>query len=218
MAADTIDRDMNPPLNLFDPDALPGSLPMEPVVAEDPHGAALAHLIQRMAQGDEAALARLYDITLPRVHALALRITMRRELAEEVCVETYWQAWREAERYDAARGQPLAWLMVMARSRALDTLRRQDRATSCPDPEIHLEEAGSQDTSPLERLMTSERDSALARALAALTPVQRQMVGLAFYRDLSHQEISTQTGLPLGTVKSHLKRAQDILRTTLSQA
>ncbi|MFN3749933.1 MAG: RNA polymerase sigma factor [Thiobacillus sp.] len=182
------------------------------------NGIALAQLIRRMAQGDEAALARLYDLTLARVHALALRITARHDLAEEVCVETYWQAWREAARYDAARGQPLAWLMVMTRSRALDTLRRQDRATSCPDPEIHLEEVGSQDASPLERLMASERDSALTRALAALTPVQRQMVGLAFYRDLSHQEISNQTGLPLGTVKSHLKRAQDILRTTLFQA
>lgn len=76
-------HDMNPPLNLFDPDALPGSLPMEPAVAEDVQGAVLA-----------------------RVHALALRITARRELAEDVCVEAYWQAWLEAVRYDAARGQP----------------------------------------------------------------------------------------------------------------
>lgn len=209
---------MNPPLNLFDPDALPGSLPLAAAFAEDAHGTALAHLIQRMAQGDEAALARLYDLTLARVHALALRITARRDLAEEVCVETYWQAWREAVRYDAARGQPLAWLMVMARSRALDTLRRLDRAISCPDPETHLEWESSPDASPLDRLMASEAAGALGRAIAVLTPVQRQMVGLAFYRDLSHQEISEQTGLPLGTVKSHLKRAQDALRTALIHA
>lgn len=209
---------MNPPLNLFDPDALPGSLPLAAAFAEDAHGTALAHLIQRMAQGDEAALARLYDLTLARVHALALRITARRDLAEEVCVETYWQAWREAVRYDAARGQPLAWLMVMARSRALDTLRRLDRAISCPDPETHLEWESSPDASPLDRLMANEAAGALGRAIAVLTPVQRQMVGLAFYRDLSHQEISEQTGLPLGTVKSHLKRAQDALRTALIHA
>lgn len=209
---------MNPPLNLFDPDALPGSLPLAAAFAEDAHGTALAHLIQRMAQGDEAALARLYDLTLARVHALALRITARRDLAEEVCVETYWQAWREAVRYDAARGQPLAWLMVMTRSRALDTLRRLDRAISCPDPETHLEWESSPDASPLDRLMANEAAGALGRAIAVLTPVQRQMVGLAFYRDLSHQEISEQTGLPLGTVKSHLKRAQDALRTALIHA
>lgn len=209
---------MNPPLNLFDPDALPGSLSMEPVTAEDAQSAMLAQLIQRMAQGDEAALARLYDLTLSRVYALAFRIAGRHELAEEVCVETYWQTWREAVRYDAARGQPLAWLMVMVRSRALDTLRRLDRAVSCPDPETYLDGESSPDASPLDRLMASEAAGALGRALAALTPVQRQMVGLAFYKDQSHQEISEQTGLPLGTVKSHLKRAQDALRIALCQA
>jgi RNA polymerase sigma-70 factor (ECF subfamily) len=213
-----MDHDMNPPLNLFEPDALPGYLPMEPLAAEDAHGAALAQLIQRMAQSDEAALARLYEITLARVYALALRIAARRDLAEEVCVEVYWQAWREAPRYDAARGQPLAWLMMMARSRALDALRRLDRATSCPDPEIHLDGESCPDASPLDRLLASERAGALGRALVDLTPVQRQMLGLAFYKDLSHQQISEQTGLPLGTVKSHLKRAQDALRIALSQA
>lgn len=210
---------MNPPLNLLDPDALPGSPPMDaPRTAESLQAAALAQLIARMAAGDEAALARLYDLTLARVHGLALRIAGRRDLAEEICVETYWQAWREAVRYDAARGEPLAWLMVMARSRALDALRRQDRAVSCPDPETHLDDEDSPDASPLDCLMEAERASTLGRALAALTPVQRQMVGLAFYRDLSHQEISDQTGLPLGTVKSHLKRAQDALRIALCQA
>jgi RNA polymerase sigma-70 factor (ECF subfamily) len=213
-----MDPDMNPPLNLFNPDALPGSLPMEPATAEDVRSAVLAQLIRRMARGDEAALARLYDLTLARVHALALRITARRDLAEEVCVEAYWQAWREAVRYDAARGQPMAWLMVMVRSRALDALRRLDRAIPCPDPETYLDGENCPESSPLDRLMAAEQAGALGHALAALAPVQRQMVGLAFYKDLSHQEISAQTGLPLGTVKSHLKRAQDALRIALCQA
>ncbi len=217
-AADTMDHDMNPPLNLFDPDALPGNLPMEPATAEDLQGVTLAQLIRRMAHGDEAALAHLYDLTLSRVHALALRITARRDLAEEVCIESYWQAWREAVRYDAARGQPLAWLMVMVRSRALDALRRLDRAIPCADPETYLDGENCPDGSPLDRLMAAEQSVALGRALAALTPVQRQIVALAFYKDLSHQHISDHTGLPLGTVKSHLKRAQDTLRIALCQA
>lgn len=186
--------------------------------ADDLQTAALTQLIARMAAGDEAALARLYDLTLARVHGLALRIAGRRDLAEEICVETYWQAWREALRYDSARGEPLAWLMMMTRSRALDALRRQDRATPCPDPETLFDNECAPDTSPLDCLMAAERASALGRALAQLTPIQRQMVGLAFYRDLSHQEISNETGLPLGTVKSHLKRAQDALRIALCQA
>ncbi len=209
---------MNPPLNLTDSDALPGLPHAEPASPEAVQSAQLIRLVARMAQGDEAALARFYDLTLARVHALALRIAGRRELAEEICVETYWQAWREAVRFDAARGQAMAWLMVITRTRALDALRRLDPAASCPDPEIHIEGQAAPDTSPLDCLMASEQAGALGRALAALTPVQRQMVGLAFYKDLSHQEISGQTGLPLGTVKSHLKRAQDALRIALCQA
>ncbi|MEO6422157.1 MAG: sigma-70 family RNA polymerase sigma factor [Candidatus Nitrotoga sp.] len=72
--------------------------------------------------------------------------------------------------------------------------------------------------SPLDQLMRAEQSGAIGRALTKLTPVQRQMVGLAFYKDLSHQEISDQTGLPLGTVKSHLKRAQDTLRIAICHA
>jgi RNA polymerase sigma-70 factor (ECF subfamily) len=189
-----------------------------PPTAADLQSAQLGQLIARMAAGDEAALAHFYDLTLARAHALALRITQRHELAEEVCVETYWQLWREADRYDSQRGHPLAWLMMMVRSRALDVLRRLDRATSHAEPEIFLEAEPCPLGSPLDRVMASEQHSALGQALTALTPVQRQMVGLAFYKDLSHQEICDQTGLPLGTVKSHLKRAQDTLRLALCQA
>lgn len=209
---------MNPPLNLYATRALAGAKQMESATSEDLQCAVLIQLIQRMSQGDEAALAHFYGLTLSRVYALALRIAGRRDLAEEVCVETYWQAWREAVRYDAQRGQPMAWLMVMARSRTLDALRRLDTVAYCPDPEIYLDGESCPDGSPLDQLMAAEQSSALGRALAALTPVQRQMVGLAFYKDLSHQEISAQTGLPLGTVKSHLKRAQDTLHIALRQA
>lgn len=188
------------------------------VAAEDMQCAVLTSLIQHMGAGDEAALARFYDLTLSRVYSLALKITGRRDLAEEVCVETYWQSWREAVRYDPLRGQPLAWLMVMTRSRALDTLRRLDRVSYCADPETHLDHESAAEGSPLDQLLHSEQCGALKQALATLTPTQRQMVALAFYKDLSHQEISEHTGLPLGTVKSHLKRAQASLRSALCHA
>ncbi len=209
---------MNPPLNLSDQDAILGAMNGDAAGPQDSQSALLTNLIQRMASGDEAALGRFYDMALSRVYGLALRITGRRDLAEEVCVETFWQCWREAVRYDAQRGEPLAWLMMMARSRALDALRRLEPLAYSPDPEVLIEEETSQEGSPLEQLLAVEQSSALSHALADLTPVQRQMLALAFYRDLSHQEISEQTGLPLGTVKSHLKRAQDHLRRTLHQA
>lgn len=210
---------MNPPSNLSSSNTILGLMipNATPAPAEDLQCALLAGLIQRMGLGDEAALGRLYELTLSRVYGLALRVTGRRDLAEEVCVETYWQSWREAMRYDASRGQPLAWLMVMTRTRALDALRRLDRVSYCPDPEQLLENESATEGSPLDQLLHGEQCGALKQALTTLTPTQRQMVALAFYKDLSHQEISDFTGLPLGTVKSHLKRAQASLRSALCQ-
>lgn len=208
-----IDREL--PLNLLDSNVILGRMITDATPAKIEQSEVLTALIRLVAAGDEAALSRLYDLTLSRVYGLALKITGRRDLAEEVCVETYWQSWREATRYDTTRGQPLAWLMVITRTRALDALRRLDRVTYCAEPELFLEHESCPQGSPLDQLLHSERASTLKSALSALTPVQKQLVALAFYKDLSHQEISDQTGLPLGTVKSHLKRAQDNLRGAL---
>ena len=95
----------------------------------------LRALIARVAGHDEAALGELYDLTHGRVHGIALRITRRREVAEEVTEDAYWQVWRQALRFDPARGNAMAWLLTIARSRALDTLRRADPAEVHPEPE-----------------------------------------------------------------------------------
>ena len=207
---------MSYPPSQIDTTAILARMHPEPATADTAQPVVLLEdLIERIAEGDEAALSRFYDCTLSRVYGLALKITGRHDLAEDVCTETYWQCWREARRYDAQRGQPMAWLMIMTRTRALDALRRLDSVMYCPDPEVLLENEHTPDTSPLDHLLDGERSSSLRQAMTRLTPIQRQLVALAFYRDLSHQEISDHTGLPLGTVKSHLKRAQDCLRRAL---
>lgn len=175
----------------------------------------LRQWVLMMAGGDEAALGQLYDATLSRVYGLALRVTGRKDLAEEVAVETFWQAWREATRFDAGRGEVIAWLLMICRSRALDALRRKDSAESHPEPETLVAEPADHSGTPLDQLLLAEQAGILNDALQVLTPIQRQMIALAFYKDLSHQEICEHTGLPLGTVKSHLKRAQDGLKTAL---
>jgi RNA polymerase sigma factor (sigma-70 family) len=172
-------------------------------------------LIAAMAQGDETALNALYEATLSRIYGLALRVTRREDLAEDVVVEVYWQAWRDAARYDARRGEPMAWLYTICRSRALDTLRRRDDADLHPDPEELIASLPGNETEPSDALCAAQAGTALATALERLTPVQRQMVALAFFRGLTHQEVAEHTGLALGTVKSHLKRAQDALRQVL---
>lgn len=208
---------MNPPLNPVEAKAILARMCPDPTTVDTPAPPALADLIGLIAEGDEAALGRFYSLTLARVYGLALKITSRHDLAEDVCVETYWQCWREAARYDQLRGHPLAWLMTMTRSRALDALRRLDPAMQCPEPEIFLQNEPTTTLSPVEHLFQREDAASLHQAMAQLTPIQRQLLALSFYRDLSHQEISDHTDLPLGTVKSHLKRAQDSLRRVLCQ-
>lgn len=188
---------------------------LEPEPPVDPH-AQQRLWISAMAEGDELALGQLYDATLGKVYGLALRITGKPESAEEIVSDVYLQAFREATRFDAARGVVLAWLMMMTRSRALDHLRRRDIADSHPEPHSLHPERHIDENDPLADLLERESETRLKGALNALTPLQRQMLALAFFRDLSHQEIADQTRLPLGTVKSHIRRALEKLKPLLA--
>lgn len=185
--------------------------------ADAARDALLAGFIARMVGGDEQALGELYDATLGKVYGLALRVTGRADAAEDVAAEVYHQAWRQAGRYDPERGRPLTWLMTMAHSRALDSLRRRDEADSHPEPETLVEAEAAPRADPLDLLLCVERDAALQDALARLDPVQRQLLALAFYRDLTHQEIAEHARLPLGTVKSHIRRGLLALQSALSK-
>jgi len=168
-----------------------------------------------IAQQDESALAALYDATLGRVYGLALRITRKPEAAEEVVADVYLQVWRKAATYDAARGRALTWLLTICHSRALDQLRRNDDAESHPEPETLRPDLHEGDNDPLDLLQAIENQSAIYAALKILNPVQRQLIALAFFKGLSHQEAAAQSGLPLGTVKTHIRRALEQLRQAL---
>ena len=176
----------------------------------------LVHLVEKIIDRDESALSELYDITLAKVYGLAMKITRRFDLAEEVAEDTYWQVWHEAGRFDAERGSVMAWIMLICRSRSLDLLRRQDRAESHPQPdELAPHELSA---SPLDLLLVLERSSALHGAMSRLTPIQRQLVALAFFKGYTHEEIAQQTCIALGSVKSHIKRAQSLLKAALTNS
>ena len=176
----------------------------------------LAMLIEAVAKGDSVALEKVYAQTLGRVFGLALRIVRRREAAEEVAVDVYLQVWRTARTFDALRGGPLTWLLTICRSRALDLLRRDDPAIVHPEPEaLATTPDARQGEDPLDLLAACEGNARLARALAALTPLQRQLIALAFFRGLTHSEIAAHSRLPLGSVKTYIRRALAQLRAEL---
>jgi RNA polymerase sigma-70 factor (ECF subfamily) len=175
----------------------------------------MAVLLARIVHQDQRALERLYDATAGRVHALVLRIVGRRALAEEVVEDTFWQVWRQAARFDAARGRPMTWLLAMARSRAIDALRRDQRFRHDELPDDDHADAPGAAPPPQDLLEATRHHAAVHAALALLDARSRQLVALAFFRGLTHEEIAAQQGLPLGTVKSLIRRALAQLRRAL---
>ena len=182
---------------------------------EQPAADELARLIERMRERDEQALGRLYDLTAGRVHGVVRRIVRDAMLAEELVEDVYFTAWQQAGRFDPARGRALGWLLVMARSRALDALRRRDEAILHPDPASLLEAEPDGAAGAGELIDAAREHARLHAALVGLEPLPRQMLALAFFRGLSHEEIATRSSLPLGTVKSHIRRALAALKRAL---
>jgi len=170
--------------------------------------------VRAMCQGDQAALAELYDGTVSRVYSLALRMLRNPADAEEITCDTYTQAWASAMRFDPTRGTVLAWLLTICRSRALDRLRQQRTAASQTGIDA-LEDVPDESRQPEELLALLQEGTRVHRAMAELPAVAQQLVGLAFLQGLSHQEITEATGIPLGTVKSHIRRALARLRESL---
>ena len=166
-----------------------------------------ADLLERVAQGDHAAFAELYDRYAGLVHALALRILRERADAEEVVQDAFVQAWRQAARFDAARGSVPAWLVTIARSRALDRRRRRGPQMLTEVTENTLV------THPPEPQPTL--GPAVRRVLEGLPAEQRRALELAYYEGLSQSEIALRTGDPLGTVKTRIRLGLGRLRDAL---
>ena len=177
-----------------------------------------ASLLRRMADGDESALTALYDRWVERVHTVAFWILKDSDEAEDVVEETFWQAWRNAARYDGVRSSASTWLVMIARSRALDRLRaerrRSDWTASPATAGALLDEAAARepDASAADR---GEHSAALSEAIGALPSEQRQALELAFFGGLSHSEIADRTAQPLGTVKTRIRLAMEKLRQRL---
>ncbi|HEX8174316.1 MAG TPA: sigma-70 family RNA polymerase sigma factor [Pyrinomonadaceae bacterium] len=175
-----------------------------------------AALVERMALGDESALSSLYDRSSRLIFGLLLRILNDSGLAEEVLLDVYMQVWRQAGKYDRLRGKPLAWLVTIARSRAIDRLRSMRQEEMRKES---LDAAGGQavalTTAFEDPTVAPERQRLVRGALDSLPPEQRQVIEMAYYLGLSHSEIAARLGQPLGTIKTRTRLGMMKLREQL---
>lgn len=169
-----------------------------------------------MARGDESALAELYDRHATAVYSLARRIVRHAEDAEDVTQQVFAQAWRTSARYDATRGAVAAWLLVMARTRAIDCLRRGDTGRGVVTGDDWLADVADPEPSVEHQAATREQVDRVKTAMERLPEEQRVAVELAYYHGLTQTEIAAQTATPLGTVKTRVRTALIALRAAVA--
>jgi len=180
----------------------------------------LIQLLSRVANRDETALRALYDRCSSKLYGLAMRVVGNREWAEDVLQEAFITIWRIASDYRGSLSPPMAWMGLIVRSRALDFLRRRaaerDGRTQSLDDEL-AETLPADMADPVNATLASEQAWALKQCLEKLENKQREVVSLAYLRDLSHGELSTQLRLPLGTVKTWIRRGLAQLRLCMAR-
>ncbi len=176
-------------------------------------------LLARVAKGEQQAFSQLYDLSSTLLFSIALRILGQREEAAELLQEVYLEIWSKVVRYDVSRGTPIAWLITLTRSRALDRLRM--RSTRARPPFVQA--VNSQTTPPVEDYnpppVEAQADQELrtqvSTILATLPHAQQQAIELAYYEGLTHTEISVRLGQPVEAVKTRLKLGMAKLRESL---
>jgi RNA polymerase sigma-70 factor (ECF subfamily) len=173
--------------------------------------------LRRVVSGDQAAAAVLYDRHARPLYSLILRILGDETEAEDVLQEVFVQAFRQAGRYDASRGVVAAWLLMMARSRAIDRLRARRSRVEGRTGEVQvLNDVPDAQPDVASALLDEERTRLVREALAELPLLQRMAIELAYYEGLSHTEIAERLEQPLGTVKTRIRlgllKLRDVLK------
>jgi len=175
-------------------------------------------LIEAITSQDRVAFERFYDLTVERVYGLALRISQHAETAEEIVSDAYLQVWQRAYQYNATRGSVIGWLMTICRTRALDALRRKTNTVEHFDDIDQIDQLADDSTSQQDIILATQRESAIHTAIKQLDAEQRQLLAMAFYRGYSHQELADFTGLPLGTVKTQIRRSIQKLKKYMTSS
>jgi len=176
-------------------------------------------LVARVANGDAAALATLYDRYVRQCFGLALRLVGDPQLAEEIVQEVFLKLWAQPTRYSPQKGQFVSWLLSVVHHRSIDELRRRSR-TEVPldtsETQSLLDTEASDDPDLGDQVWLAEMRQTVRQALAGIPENQRQVLEMAYYGGLSQSEIATRLGQPLGTVKTRMRSGLQRLRDLLS--
>jgi RNA polymerase sigma-70 factor, ECF subfamily len=185
-------------------------------VTAQPQPVSDSALIEKMRTGDETALSTLYDRYSAMLFAMLVRILRDQQAAEEVLQDLFLQFWRNAAQFDAARGSLPAWLMVIGRNRAISRLRgRRDREVLEENEGDYANTfASSQNIE--DEAVRSQVARNISAAMQQLPVEQRQAVELAYFEGMTQSEIASQTGIPLGTVKTRVRTAMQTLRQIIA--
>ncbi len=174
----------------------------------------LKHALRGCARGDRTALRAIYDSEAPRMLGVAMRLLRRRALAEEAVHDTFLQVWKKADSFDPARGEARSWIYAILRNRALNILRGETRTDLVDD----FEPMGlvSEEENAEAVMMRLSDTGSLKRCLERLEPARRQAITLAYIHGLSHGELAGRLGVPLGTIKSWIRRSLISLRECMA--
>jgi RNA polymerase sigma-70 factor (ECF subfamily) len=175
--------------------------------------------VAAMARGEERAASELYDRHAPVMFGLAVRMVGESADAEEVVLDAFSQAWRDAARYDATRGTVAGWLTTIVRTRALDLIRARGRRAKLTEHAATDTESpagmGEGFPDPDQRVVVGERATAITSAMGTLPDAQRRAIELAFFEGLTHHEVAERLREPLGTVKTRIRLGMQKLRDLL---
>ena len=180
----------------------------------------LIALIDRVALRDEKALRVLYELTSSKLYGVAVRVVTNREWAEDVLQEAFINIWKIAGDYKATLSPPMAWMALVVRSRGLDFLLRRasERADRMQELDDVISDTVAGDSpNPMDTAQASQQAIALHNCLSQLDNKQREVVSLAYMRDMSHGELAEQLKLPLGTVKTWIRRGLEQLRGCMAK-
>lgn len=180
--------------------------------------AAWGDYVRRCASRDESALAALYDESSQLAYTIAMRILQDEADASEVVMDVFKQVWDGASKFDEERGSAAAWIVILARSRAMDRRRFRAAQSRNAGKVEELKDVMSSEPSPEMLAIANQSGRFVTRALASVPQEQREALELAFYSGFSHSEIADHFGEPLGTVKTRIRLAVARLREMLKGA